>query len=67
MSGVIYSELVEDYFLTNIKCDLFGDDESGDVEADTVTLGKAVLFSICFAQYVFSHRVPYHGRRWSPC
>ena len=38
--ATIYSELLEDYFLTNINGDLFGDDGTKDnMEEDTATMG----------------------------
>ena len=30
--SVIFSELIEDYFLSNIKCDIFGDDNTTEEE-----------------------------------
>ena len=44
--AAIYSELLEDYFLTNINGDLFGDDGTkDDVEEDTTTVGTLLLHS----------------------
>ena len=41
--AAIYSELLEDYFLTNINGDLFGDDGTKDnMEEDTATMGTNV-------------------------
>ena len=37
--SVIFSELLEDYFLSNIKNDLFGDDE-GTEDHDSVDTSK---------------------------
>ena len=35
--AVIYSELLEDYFLTNIKDDLFKDTDEADEDDDSMT------------------------------
>ena len=39
--AAIYSELLEDYFLTNINGDLFGDDDGtkDNTEEDTASIG----------------------------
>ena len=45
--AAIYSELLEDYFLTNINSDLFGDDGTkDDVEEDTATVGTTNVIVI---------------------
>ena len=45
--AAIYSELLEDYFLTNINSDLFGDDGTkDDVEEDTTTVGNTNVIVI---------------------
>ena len=45
--AAIYSELLEDYFLTNINSDLFGDDGTkDDVEEDTTTVGTTNVIVI---------------------
>ena len=43
--AAIYSELLEDYFLTNINGDLFGDDDGtkDNTEEDTATIGTEQL------------------------
>ena len=44
--AAIYSELLEDYFLTNINGDLFGDDGTkDDVEEDTTTIGTILQYT----------------------
>ena len=46
--AVIYSELLEDYFLTNIKDDLFKDTDEADEDDDSMTSCKfsALLVSV---------------------
>ena len=45
--AAIYSELLEDYFLTNINSDLFGDDGTkDDVEEDSTTVGTTNVIVI---------------------
>ena len=49
--AVIYSELLEDYFLTNIKDDLFKDTDEADEDDDSMTSCKfsALLVSVISA------------------
>ena len=49
--AVIYSELLEDYFLTNVKDDLFKDTDEADEDDDSMTSCKfsALLVSVISA------------------
>ena len=60
--AAIYSELLEDYFLTNINGDLFGDDDTKEnMEEETATMGTNVADLIVMVTHTIHELFFSHG------